>query len=373
MYRWLTFVVRYRLYTVLPRILEHLENLTNWYIRFNRDRLKGSGGTADTMTALNTLFDALFILIRALAPFAPFITDKIYRHLVPLLPSSLQAADTRCIHFLRFPQADSELLNPVVQRQVERMQKIIELGRMSRERHAIGLKYPLRTLVAIHPDLEYLQDVESLRSYIERELNILNLVTTSDEAQYGVQWSVTANWAVLGKKLMKNAKRVREGLAALPSEKLPHLLTAKTITIDGIEVDTADLIIRRSLKDADSTKWESNAHENTLTILDIESDDELRLQHLSRELVNRVQQVRKKAGLVPTDDIKIEYQVLKGHDTVNLESVIAAHGGYLQMALRAEIVKSDDNASTNRLRDSLILEEEQEIQHLTFLLRLLKL
>src|SRR5450755_1687542 len=83
----------YRLYTVVPRLLDLIDNTTNWYIRFNRKRLKGEFGLDDTQHALNTLFEVLFTLTRGLAPFTPFITDKIYLLLLPYIPKDLQGAD----------------------------------------------------------------------------------------------------------------------------------------------------------------------------------------------------------------------------------------------------------------------------------------
>jgi len=93
---------------------------------------------------------------------------------------------------LPFPEVRKELFNPVIERQVQRMQKIIELARYSRERRGVGLKQPLKTLVVIHHDPEYLADVKSLEKYITEELNVRDLVLTSDEAKHNVQYSVSA-------------------------------------------------------------------------------------------------------------------------------------------------------------------------------------
>ena len=355
---------------MLPRILDHLDNLTNWYIRFNRDRLKGSEGKEETVTALNTLFEALFILIRALAPFAPFITDKIYLNLLPYIPPKLQATDPRCLHFLEFPKIEAKMMNHVIERRVARMQKIIDLTRVSRERRVLGLKVPLKSLVVIHPDQEYLHDIESLKDYITRELNVRDLITTSDESQYGVQWSVSADWAVLGKKLKKDAKRVRDGLSKFTSDDLHGLLPAKSINVAGIDVSTDDLIIKRSLKDADPEKFESNTDGDVLIILDVETNRELRLEHLARELVNRVQRVRKKAGLVATDDVRVEYEVLEHTGDVHLDDVVSTHADSLQKTLRGSLVKADRPESVNGASPEPILEEQQEIQQTIFMLRL---
>ena len=117
-----------------------IDNTTNWYIRFNRKRLKGEYGTEDTLHALNSLFEVLFILVRALAPFIPFLTDNIYLRLLPYIPKELLPEDARSVHFLSFPEVRTELYDEEIERRVGRMQKVIELNRVARDRKAIGLK-----------------------------------------------------------------------------------------------------------------------------------------------------------------------------------------------------------------------------------------
>lgn len=125
---------------MIPKLLEMIDNTTNWYIRFNRKRLKGEYGTEDTFHALNSLFEVLFILVRALAPFTPFLADNIYLRLLPYIPKGLLPEDARSVHFLSFPEARTELYDEEIERRVSRMQKVIELNRVARDRKAIGLK-----------------------------------------------------------------------------------------------------------------------------------------------------------------------------------------------------------------------------------------
>lgn len=117
-----------------------IDNTTNWYIRFNRKRLKGEYGTEDTLHALNSLFEVLFTLVRGLAPFTPFLTENIYQRLRTYIPGSLLAGDSRSVHFLSFPEVREEIFDEDVERRFSRMQKVIELARVSRERKSVGLK-----------------------------------------------------------------------------------------------------------------------------------------------------------------------------------------------------------------------------------------
>lgn len=366
----------YRLYTVVPRLLSLIDNTTNWYIRFNRQRLKGVNGVEDTKHALNTLFEVLYTLTRGLAPFTPFITDNIYRRLLPHIPKSLQAEDPRSVHFLPFPEVREELFDAAIERRVGRMQRVIELGRISRERRTIGLKTPLKTLVVIHPDQDYLDDVKSLEASICEELNVRDLVLSSDEQKYDVTYSATADWPTLGKKLKKDAQRVKKALPSVSSEQIKQFNATKKIEVDGIALEEGDLIVKRGLQESDSNKnLETNTDDDVLIILDSALYPELAEEGLAREIVNRVQRLRKKAGLMATDDVKMEYEMRTDPDNIGIESVFEKQSAVIEKALRRPV----DKRLTTTLVDGsdsashVILEEEQEVQKATFLLRLVKL
>jgi isoleucyl-tRNA synthetase len=126
-------------------MLEMIDNMTNWYIRFNRKRLKGEYGLEDTLCALHSLFEALYTLVRGMAPFTPFLTDNIYRRLRPYIPVDILPENNESIHFLPFPEIREESFDSNTERIFSRMQKVIELARVSRERKAIGLKVMSRT------------------------------------------------------------------------------------------------------------------------------------------------------------------------------------------------------------------------------------
>lgn len=366
----------YRLYTVVPRLLELIDNTTNWYIRFNRKRLKGENGVEDTKHALNTLFEVLYTLVRGLAPFTPFITDNIYLRLLPHIPESLRGEDSRSVHFLPFPEVREELFDEAVERRVARMQKVIEMARISRERRSIGLKSPLKTLVVIHQDQQYLDDVKSLEGYILEELNVQTLVLSSDEDNYNVQYSVTADWPTLGKKLKKDAQKVKKALPSLTSDDVKRFVSEKKILVDGIELVEGDLVVKRGVKEDDGSQGlEPNADNDVLTILDANLYPELAEQGLGREIVNRLQRLRKKAGLVPTDDVKMEYAVLADPDQVGIDKAFESQSQVIEKAVRRPLEKhvGADGKAPSGDEAGMILQEEQEVQKATFLLRLLKL
>ncbi|MCJ1260830.1 isoleucine--tRNA ligase [Lobaria immixta] len=367
----------YRLYTVVPRLLRLIDNTTNWYIRFNRRRLKGESGIEDTKRALNTLFEVLYTLTRGLAPFTPFLTDTIYQRLTPHIHESLRAEDSRSVHFASFPEVREDLFDEGVERRVGRMQRVIELGRVSRERKTIGLKQPLKTLIVIHPDKTYLEDVKSLEGEICEELNVHDLILSSDEEKYNVQYSVTADWPTLGKKLKKDGQKVKKALPNLTSDDVRRFVQDKSIVVDGIQLEEEDLLVKRGLKEDESKSLETNTDNDVLTILDTELYPDLAREGIAREVINRVQQLRKRAKLVPTDDVKMEYKVLSDPEKIGIQEVFETHGKTFERALRRPLDKHVVTAFEGKIGSSgdekIIAEEEQEVHKATFLLRLVKI
>lgn len=367
----------YRLYTVVPRLLGLIDNTTNWYIRFNRKRLKGELGLDDTKHALNTLFEVIFTLTKGLAPFTPFITDSIYLRLLPHIPAELREEDDRSVHFLQFPAVREGLFNADIERRVRRMQRVIELARVSRERRGMGLKSPLKSLVVIHADQVYLDDIKSLEGYITEELNVRDLVLSPDEAKYNVQYSVSADWPVLGKKLKKDVQKVKKALPELTSDEVHQFVLNKSITVAGIQLEEGDLLVKRGIKDDDSSKnLETNTDEDVLIILDAALYPELAEEGLAREIINRVQRLRKKAGLQPTDDVRMQYSILSDPENVNLGKVFTSQSGIIEKALRRPVdehIVTEVGGTVTASTEQLIMEEEQEVHKVAFMLRLLSL
>ncbi|KAK6463905.1 isoleucyl-tRNA synthetase [Scheffersomyces coipomensis] len=365
----------YRLYTVVPKLLALIDDLTNWYIRFNRRRLKGytDAGLEDTKKGLNTLIEALLTISRAMAPFTPFLADGIYQRIKEYFTEAelekfvlnKEIKDTRSVHFLTYPEVRKELFDEAIEVAVSRMQKVIDLGRNIREKKMISLKQPLKELVILHSDEGYLKDVESLSGYISDELNVRNIVITSDEAKYGVEYTAVADWPVLGKKLKKDAKRVKDALPKVSSVEVQKFAETGKIVVDGIELVTEDLQVQRGLP-AEKTAggFESRAQQDVLILLDVNLHKELQNEGLARELINRIQRLRKKAGLNTTDEVKVEYKLSK--DTIDFKSLLDEE--ILLKATKRAVTEYSESESAD-----VIIDEEQSINDTVFSLRLLKL
>ncbi|EPQ57319.1 hypothetical protein GLOTRDRAFT_115301 [Gloeophyllum trabeum ATCC 11539] len=356
----------YRLYTIIPRLLDLVDELTNWYIRFNRRRLKGEDGKEDTMKALNTLFETLFTLCCTMSSYTPFLTENIYQSLRPFMPE-VPGQDARSIHFLPFPEVKEEYFDADIERQVKRMQTVIELTRNIRERNNLSLKTPLKELLIFHADEEYLNDIKPLQRYIQSELNVRDVVFTTNETESGVRYRAVADWSVLGKKLRKDLGKVKNALPNVPSDQIKSYTQTGKLSVAGIQLVEGDLQVQRYIELPTGTEetYATQTDNDVVVRLDIKVHPELKGEWLAREIINRVQKLRKKAGLQATDDVDVFYRFDEGSGAELLEA-FQSHGEAIQKTVRSvpqDIKRRKADAKT-------VIEEEQEVADVTFLLSL---
>ena len=266
------------------------------------------------------------------------------------------------------------------------MQIVINLARTSRERKTISLKTPLKSLAVIHSDPVYLSDLQSLESYILDEVNIQYLELSSDESKYNVVYTCDADWPSLGKKLRKDAPKVRKELATLTSAQVKTFAETGKITVAGIDLEREDLKVKKDVAvtpaatttDAKNTKpndhtsssteadIETNTDADVLTILNLHIDEGLAQDGVAREIINRVQRLRKKAGLKATDDVGMRFRITSNEEGVPLRE------GFGNKRVE-EVLKRKVEEDGREVGGELIVEEEQEVYKARFLLRLLKL
>ena len=374
----LTCLSAYRLFTVVPRLLKTIDDLTNWYIRFNRKRLKGVAnlGQKDTFTALRCLLQVLFTLVRALAPFTPFITEHIYGLLKPYLGPVLgQFQDARSVHFLPFPTVQHDLFDESVQEKVRLLQQVIQLGRVARERNGLSLRTPLSSAVVI-ADERQLKALEPVISYVREELNLRMIVLSSDEAKYDVVLEARVDWPTLGKKIKKQVQSVRKALPGLSQDQLRSFQQTKFIEVAGVVLEEGDIALVRSVRQSNDTgelgksKWEAAFGDGVMVLLDIESTAELEEEGLVRDLISRVQKLRKQAKLVPTEDVRMEYAVLSNSNGLALDKAVADYKHLIAGALRGEIFQATQESL--HAAEACILQEDQEMSGVTLRLALLR-
>jgi len=169
------------------------------------------------------------------------MAENIYLRLKPFLPPSLLEGDTTSVHFLLFPTVKTEFFDEVIQRKVRRMTTVLDLTRYLRDKENISFKVPLRDLIIVHKDPQYLEDVKELEHYVKEELRLQKLTYTTDEDGHGVVYKVKADWPVLGKKLKKDMPVVKKNLEKVTSQEVKQFLETKSIVVGGITLGEEDL------------------------------------------------------------------------------------------------------------------------------------
>ena len=209
-------------------------------------------------------------------------------------------------------------------------------------------------------------DVKLLQRYLESELNVRDIVFTSDEKRAGVQYRAVADWAVLGRKLRKDLARVKNGLPSVSSEAVKAYTQTGKLTVDGIELVEGDLTVQRYVElSSEQGSYGSHTDNDVVVLLDVQIHPDLQSEWLAREMVNRVQKLRKKAGLQATDDVEVFYSFEDGSGADILEAV-QKHTEYIQKSVRSVPKDVKEKGEGKKV----LIEEEQEIAETKFKLTL---
>ncbi|KAK4566798.1 hypothetical protein RGQ29_002877 [Quercus rubra] len=324
----------YRLYTVVPYLLKFLDNLTNIYVRFNRKRLKGRTGEEDCRMALSTLYNVLLVSCKVMAPFTPFFTEVLYQNLRKVTNGSEES-----IHYCRFPQEEGKR-GERIEQSVVRMMTIIDLARNIRERHNKPLKAPLREMVVVHPDADFLDDIAGkLREYVLEELNVRSLVPCNDTLKYA-SLRAEPDFSVLGKRLGKSMGVVAKEVKAMSQENILAFEKAGEVIIAGHCLKLTDIKVVRDFKRPDGmTESEIDAagDGDVLVILDLHADESLHEAGVAREIVNRIQKLRKKAALEPTDIVEVYFNALDEDKSLS-ERVLNSQDSYIADAIGSHLL-----------------------------------
>ncbi|XP_068108961.1 isoleucine--tRNA ligase, cytoplasmic [Hyperolius riggenbachi] len=348
----------YRLYTVVPRLVKFVDMLTNWYVRMNRKRLKGESGMEDCLMALNTLFGVLFSMCRLMAPFTPFITELMYQKLRLLIdPTSVQEKDNRSIHYLMLPNARENLIDKKIEAAVSRMQSVIELGRVIRDRKTLPVKYPLKEVIIIHQDPEALSDIQALERYIVEELNVRQVTISTNKNKYGIRLRAEPDHMVLGKRLKGAFKTVMAAIKELSSDQLEEFQKSGSIVVEGQELHEEDVRLLYTFDQSagGDAQFEAHSDAQVLVLLDVTPDQSMVDEGVAREVINRIQKLRKKANLVPTDEITIYYQASQQGDY--LKSVIERHTDFILATVKSPLLPYPVPASA-----SVLIQEKTQLK-----------
>ena len=298
----------YDIQKAIEPIVKFIDLLNNWYIRRSRRRFWKSENDGDKMQAYGTLWSALITLVKVASPFIPFVSEEIYRNL-----KTEGMSDS--VHLCDYPVADKDVRDLTLEKKMDLTQQAVSMGRALRSMHNLKTRQPLKALHLVTRDLEEKKILKEMADIIEEELNVKSVIFRDNEEDL-VEYSVKANFRVLGKQLGKDMKAAAAKIAELSSSEILSLMEGNALTVDfdgtehtSIEITQESVVVNRSEKENLKV-----LNEGALTVaLDPEITDELYKEGIVRDVVRSIQNLRKESGLEVTDRIRI---YLSGADKV---------------------------------------------------------
>ncbi len=315
----------YKLYLVVPVLVEFIDELTNWYIRLSRRRFWGSsegtqGISAEQQAAFSTLYYVLLTFSKILAPFAPFLPEKLYAELT----GSLEGLP-KSVHLCEMPSVDQTLSNPDLEHRMGLLQIIVSNGRALRQKHKLKVRQVLPSLTVISRKKEDEAFIQAGLSILQSELNVKAVHFTTDETSH-VRLSLKPNLRTLGARLGSKLRDLTQHLAAANQAQSSVVKIVNSVEENGsVEILGHVLTMEDFLIDRQPLDEGLIASEKGLTIfLDTKLTPELVAEGHARELVNRIQNLRKDSGLLVSD--RIQLQIIA---SPALAKSIEAHRDYI--------------------------------------------
>ena len=270
------------------------DDLSNWYIRRSRRRFWATELTEDKKAVYNTTYELLTELCRLIAPFAPYLSEEIYRDLT----------NEESVHLASYPRANEELIDLELEEKMEITQTLVTLGRASREESKIKVRQPIQKVLV---DGKYEAKINDVVDLIKEELNVKEVVFAADLSEY-MNYSLKPNFKVLGPVLGKKMGMFAGALGKLnANEIVPKLEAGEKVTVDlageEFEFGKDDVLINISSKEGFDVCMENNI----FVILDTHLTSELIEEGYAREFISKVQQLRKSSNFEVLDNIDIKY------------------------------------------------------------------
>ncbi len=279
------------------------ENLSNWYVRLNRKRFWGGGMTDDKLAAYQTLYTCLETVVKLAAPFAPFITDQIFCDLNAMSHRHTESS----VHLAQFPVVDMTLVNSDLEQTMDIAQRVSSMVLALRRKVNIKVRQPLTKILIPVLDQDMARHIEAVKALIMGEVNIKDIELLSDTTGI-ITKRIKLNFKNFCQRYAKLAKQMAALAATFTQEQIAEIESSAETTLEvggeQVTVTPADFEITSE----DMPGW-LVASEGKLTVaLDITLTDELRREGVARELINRIQNIRKDSGFEVTDKIRVEIE-----------------------------------------------------------------
>ena len=294
------------------------EDLSNWYIRRSRRRFWETGLTEDKKSVYNTTYEILVELSQMIAPFAPYLSEEMYRNLTGNLS----------VHLSTYPVCDETVLDTALEEKMDLVKNLVTLGRASREKVKIKVRQPIQKVLV---DASYEEIMGDLVPLMKEELNVKEVVFSSDLQQY-ISYRLKPNLPVLGRLLGAKMRFFQKELAQLDAKEVVeslHLGKEVTMNLDGEPFTLSEEHVLITIDSKEGFDVES--HEGLFIILDTQLTDELIEEGFVREFISRIQQMRKANDYEMMDHIRIFYTA-----TETLTKAIKNHAEFIKSETLAD-------------------------------------
>ena len=307
--------------------------LSNWYVRLSRRRFWKGDYQADKISAYQTLYTCMETIAKLGAPIAPFFMDRLYLD----LNAVTQKEGFESVHLAKFPKADESAIDKVLERKMENAQTISSLVLSLRAKEKIKVRQPLQKIMIPVDNDQQKEEIEAVSSLIKHEVNIKEIELLQDASDILVK-QIKPNFKALGPRFGKDMKLIASAISAFSAEDI------KKIEQNGnLDVEINGKNINLGLDDVEITSQDIEgwlvANEGALTVaLDVTITEELRKEGIARELVNRIQNLRKDSGFEVTDRIDVQLQ-----NDAQVAAAIASNEDYIKSETLTEELQLMDN------------------------------
>ncbi len=305
-----------------------VDNVSNWFVRLSKKRFWGSAMSLDKLSAYQTLYTCLETVARLMAPIAPYYADRLWRD----LNDATDKGETKSVHLAKFPVADDAKIDQEQEQRMALAQQVTSMILSLRKKEQIVVKQPLQRIAIPATSAEQQQRIQAMQQLILDEVNVKELEFVEAEGMLVKQ--VKCNFRTMGKKFGKDMKAVAAAVAAMTQEQIAELETNGRLMLDSYEILAEDVEIISE----DIPGWLVGNDGNLTVALEVELNDELIDEGMARELINRVQNLRKDGGLEITDRIAVTISPCEV-----LEKAIAHFGDYVKTQVLADSITFDDN------------------------------
>jgi isoleucyl-tRNA synthetase len=296
-----------------------IDQLSNWYVRRNRRRFWKSEKGKDKTAAYQTLYESLITVSKLMAPFAPFLADELYRGLNAVTKRESFAS----VHLSTLPSADANAIDKELEKRMEHATRIVGLVRAMRMKSNLKVRQPLKKIIVPISNEEQRESIVSMEDVILDEINVKAIEFVHDESDLVIK-KAKPNFRSLGQKYGKQVQVVAAKVREMTSEEITALQKTGAFTLpvngDAFSITKEDVEVLHE----DLHGWLVETDGSVTVALDTEITPELRTEGFAREFVNRLQNMRKDAGFLVTDRIKIYFS---GSDV--LTAALESMSGYI--------------------------------------------